>query len=122
LATREPIAARTTDEPRRPGLGAHDAETSQTPRPKVPKQPPALNPDPGALIERFHADLVELEGIAITADECVTALPVIPRGKYQRTTKRLYLLVGATAGRASALLERTEDALAEVAAGKRRAR
>jgi hypothetical protein len=63
------------------------------PRQKVPKQPPALNPDPGALIERFHADLVELEDIAITADECVTALPVIPRGKYQRTTKRLYLLV-----------------------------
>jgi len=35
------------------------------------------------------------------------------------------LLVAATAGRASALLERTEDALAEVASaqnGKRRAR
>lgn len=99
----------------------------RNPRPKVPKQPPAHNPDPGILVERLYAELVELEGIAVTADEAVTMLPVIlfPKGKHKRTMKRLYTLVGATAGRASAVLERSEDTLAQLAAppgGKRRAR
>lgn len=48
------------------------------PPPKVSKRPPADNPDPGIMMERLYGDLVELEGIAITADECVTALPVFP--------------------------------------------
>ena len=95
------------------------------PPPKVSKRPSVDNPDPGIMMERLYGDLVELEGIAVTADECVTALPVFPSGKYKRTMRRLYVLVSATAGRASEVLERTEDALAEVAAvrgGKRRAR
>lgn len=95
------------------------------PAAKVSKRPPTHNPDHSILVERLYADLVELEGIAITADECVTALPVIPSGKYKRTLKRLYTLVGKTAGRASEVLERSEDMLAQLAvsrAGKRSAR
>lgn len=96
----------------------------RNPRPKVPKRTAPDNPDPGVLIERLYGDLVELEGLAVTADECVTSLPVSPTGKYKRTIKRLYVLVGATAGRASKVLERSEDMLAQLAAprGSRRAR
>lgn len=88
------------------------------PRPKVSKRPPPDNPDPGVLVERLYGDLVELEGIAVTADECVTSLPVFPTGKYKRTLRRLYVLVGATAGRASEVLERSEDMLAQLAAAR----
>ncbi len=49
-------------------------------------------------------DLVEVEALAITADEAVTALPPVPRSKYKRTMARLYTLIGKTAGRASAAL------------------
>lgn len=90
----------------------------RNPKARLLKQPPAHNPDPGALIERLYTDLVELEGIAITADECVTALPVFPSGKYKRTMRRLYVLVGATAGRASEVLERSEDMLAQLSAAR----
>ena len=69
----------------------------------------ADNPDPGVLVERLYGDLVELEGIAVTADECVTSLP-FPTGKYKWTLRRLYVLVGATAGRASEVLERWSGA------------
>jgi hypothetical protein len=34
-------------------------------------------------MERLYGDLVELEGIAVTADECVTSLPVFPTDKYK---------------------------------------
>lgn len=61
--------------------------------------------------------LVELEGIAMTADMCISSLPVVPTGKYKRTLRRLYVLVGATAGRASE--ERSEDMLAQLAATPR---
>jgi hypothetical protein len=56
----------------------------RNPRPKVSKRPPPDNPDPGVLVERLYGDLVELEGIAVTADECVTLLPVFPTGKGPR--------------------------------------
>src|SRR3954470_10732425 len=81
-------------------------------------QPPVHVPDPSAMMERLYGDLVELEGIAITADECVTALPVFPSGRYRRTMRRLYVLVSATAGHASEVLERSEDMLAEIAAAR----
>jgi len=90
----------------------------RNPRPKVPKRPTPDNPDPGALLERLYGDLVELEGLAITADECVTALPVLPTGKYRRTLRRLYVLVGATAERASEVLERSEDMLGQLSAAR----
>jgi hypothetical protein len=65
--------------------------------------------------------LVELEGIAVTADECVPALPVLPvlpvlpTGKYKRALLRIYVLDGVTAGRASAVLERSKNMLAQLA-------
>ena len=62
------------------------------------------------------------EGIAVTADECVTSLPVFPSGKYKRTMNGLYALVAATAGRASEVRERSEDMHAQiqkVATGKK---
>ncbi len=90
----------------------------RNPRPKVHKRPTPDNPDPGIMMERLYGDLVELEGIAVTADECVTALPVFPTGKYRRTLRRLYVLVGATAGGASEVLERSEDMLAQLAADR----
>lgn len=103
-----------------PAADPHDEEASQTPPPKVSKRPPVDNPDPGIVMERLYGALVELEGIAVTADECTTMLPVIlaPSGKHERTMKRLYKLVGATAGRASAVLERTEDMLALLSAAR----
>jgi hypothetical protein len=88
----------------------------RNPRPKVSKRPPPDNPDPSDLVARLYGDLVELEGLAVTADECVTALPVLPTGKYRRTLRRLYVLVSATAGRAGAVLERSEDMLAQLSA------
>lgn len=97
------------------------------PRPKVPKHPPAHNFDPEILttISLVYDGLVEVEALAITADEAVTNLPVIPTGKYKRTLKRLYTLVGKTSERAQGVLERGEELTALVAAvrtGKRPAR
>jgi hypothetical protein len=90
----------------------------RNPRSKVSKRPTSDKPDPSVLIERLYGDLVELEGLAVTADECVTALPVFPTGKDRRTLRRLYVLVGATAERASEVLERSEDMLAQLAAAR----
>jgi hypothetical protein len=84
----------------------------RNPRPKVSKRPTPDNPDPDILIERLYGDLVEVEALAITADECVTMLPPFPLGKHKRTLARLYTLVGKTAGRASATLERGEELVA----------
>ena len=60
----------------------------RNPRPKVSKQPPAHNPDPGILINQLYDDLVEVEALAVASDECVTNLPPEPRGKYGRTLAR----------------------------------
>lgn len=97
------------------------------PRLKVPKQPPTHNLDPAILttISLVYEDLVEVEALAVTADEAVTNLPPKPRGKYGRTLARLYTLVSKTSGRAQGALERGEELVAQVAAardGKRRAR
>ena len=56
--------------------------------------------------------MVEVEALAITADEAVTQLPPKPSGKYGRTMARLYTLVGKTAGMASVALGRGEELVA----------
>jgi hypothetical protein len=92
----------------------------RNPRPKVPKQPPALNLAPEILttISLVYDGLVEIEALAVTADEAVTNLPVIPTGKYKRTLKRLYTLVSKTSERAQGVLERGEELTALVAAAR----
>lgn len=57
------------------------------------------------LIWRLYDALVELEALAVTADEAVTMLPAGPTGKHKRTLAWLYSLVGKTAGQASTALE-----------------
>jgi hypothetical protein len=86
------------------------------PRPKVSKQPSPDNFDTGILIHQLYEDLVEVEALAVTADEAVTELPPRPRGKYGRTLARLYTLVGKTSGRAQGALERGEELVAMRAA------
>jgi len=53
----------------------------RNPRPKVSKQPPAHNFDPAILttVSLVYEDLVEVEALAVTADEAVTNLPPKPR-------------------------------------------
>jgi hypothetical protein len=102
----------------------------RNPRPKVPKRTTPDNPDAetGVLIQLVYDDLVEVEALAVTADEAVTNLPARPRGKYGKTLARLYTLVGKTSGRAQCVLERVEELVALRAtrlvaqAPKRRAR
>jgi hypothetical protein len=86
----------------------------RNPRPKVSKRPPPDNPDAktGVLIALLYEDLVEVEALAVTADEAVTNLPPRPRGKYGRTLARLYTLVSKTSGRAQGALERVEELIA----------
>ncbi len=86
----------------------------RNPRPKVPKRPLPDNPDveTGVLIRLLYDDLVEVEALAVTADEAVTQLPPMPGGKYGRTLARLYTLVGKTSGRAQGALERGEELIA----------
>jgi len=71
--------------------GAHDESTSQTPAQGI-EATPAHNLDPAILttISLVYEDLVEVEALAVTADEAVTNLPPKPRGKYGRTLARLY--------------------------------
>ena len=78
----------------------------RNPRPKVSKRPLPDNPDveTGVLIRLLYDDLVEVEALAVTADEAVTQLPPMPGGKYGRTLARLYTLVGKTSGRAQGAL------------------
>lgn len=84
----------------------------RNPRPKVPKRPSPDNPELGILIALLYEDLVEVEALAVTADEAVTNLPPRPRGKYGKTLARLYTLVGKTSGRAQGALERGEELVA----------
>ena len=77
-------------------------------RAKSPKRP-SDNFDPGILIRLLYDDLVEVEALAITADEAVTSLPPSPTGKHKRTLARLFTLVGKTSSRACAALERGEE-------------
>jgi hypothetical protein len=88
----------------------------RNPRPKVSKQPSPDNFDTSLLINQLYEDLVEVEALAVTADEAVTELPPRPRGKYGRILARLYTLVGKTSGRAQGALERGEELVAMRAA------
>ena len=81
----------------------------RNPRKRLPKPPPVDNFDPGTTISLLYEDLVEVEALAVTADEAVMNLPPKPRGKYGRTLARLYTLVGKTSGRAQGALERGEE-------------
>jgi hypothetical protein len=81
----------------------------RNPRKKLPKRPAPDNFTLGLRIRRIYDALVELEALAITADEAVTNLPVTPTGRHKRTVARLYALVGRTAGQATAVLELGED-------------
>jgi hypothetical protein len=84
----------------------------RNPRARLPKRPSPDNFDPGVLITLLYDDLVEVEALAVTADEAVTNLPPRPRGKHGRTLARLYTLVGKTSGRAQGALERGEELVA----------
>jgi hypothetical protein len=84
----------------------------RNPQARLSKQPSPDNFDPGLLISLLYEELVEVEALAITADEAVTQLPPRPSGKYGRTMARLYTLVGKTSGRATAALERGEELVA----------
>jgi hypothetical protein len=81
----------------------------RNPRKKLPKRPVPDNFTLGLRIRRIYDALVEMEALAITADEAVTNLPVTPTGRNKRTIARLYSLVGRTAGQASAVLELGEE-------------
>lgn len=56
----------------------------RNPRPKVPKRPAPDNLAT-SLIKRLYDALVELEALAITADEAVTMLPAGPTTSRGRT-------------------------------------
>ena len=88
----------------------------RNPRASVSKRPTPDNFDPGVLINQLYEDLVEVEALAVTADEAVTQLPARPRGKYGRILARLYTLVAKTSGRAQGALERGEELVAMRAA------
>jgi hypothetical protein len=66
----------------------------RNPRPKVPKRPPPDNLATSLLIRRLYDALVELEALAVTADEAVT------------------MLVGRTAGQTSTTLGLGEELIA----------
>jgi len=70
------------------------------------------NPELGVLIALLYEDLVEVEALAVTADQAVTQLPPRPPGRHGRTLARLYTLVGKTSGRAQGALERGEELVA----------
>jgi hypothetical protein len=78
-------------------------------RKRITKRPA---PDLGILIRILYDDLVEVEALAVTADEAVTMLPPNPTGKHKRTLDRLFTLVGKTSSRAFAALERGEELVA----------
>jgi len=55
----------------------------RNPRPRLPKRhiPDNSDAETGVLIRLLYEDLVEVEALAVTADEAVTNLPPRPRGK-----------------------------------------
>jgi hypothetical protein len=80
------------------------------------KRVDAAGPDLGVLTALVYEDLVEVEALAVTADEAVPNLPPKPRGKYGRTLTRLYTLVSKTSGRAQGALELVAARAAQLAA------
>jgi hypothetical protein len=90
------------------------ADEPRSPRCRSIATPGRRYPDAetGVLIRLLYEDLVEVEALAVTADEAVTNLPPRPRGKYGKTLARLYTLVSKTSGRAQGALERGEELIA----------
>jgi hypothetical protein len=88
----------------------------RNPQARLSKQAPADNFNPGLAIERLYRELVEVEALAIAADEAVTMLPPYPSGKHKRILARLFTLVTKTADQASQALEKSEDMIAQLAA------
>jgi len=86
----------------------------RNPRARLPKRPAPdnLDAEAGVLIQLVYDDLVEVEALAVTADEAVTNLPARPRGRYGKTLTRLYTLVSKLSGRTQGALERAEELVA----------
>jgi len=78
---------------------------------KPPKRP-TQDFEPGLLIKLLYDELVEVEALAVTADEAATNLPPSPTGKHRRTLARLFILVAKTSGRPQGALERSEELVA----------
>src|SRR5262245_63279366 len=88
----------------------------RNPRTRLSKQSRSDNFDSGLAIERLYRELVEVEALAIAADEAVTMLPPKPSAKDKRILARLYTLVTKTADQATEALEKSEDMLAQLSA------
>jgi len=90
----------------------------RNPQTRLSKHAPSDKFDPGIAIGRLYRDLVEVEALAIAADEAATMLPPNPSAKHKRILDRLYTLVSQTAHQASEALEESEDMLAQLSAHK----
>jgi hypothetical protein len=88
----------------------------RTPPARLSKQALSDNFDPGLAIGRLYRELVEVEALAIAADEAATMLPPTPSTKHRRILARLYTLVSQTANRAGWALEKSEDMIAQISA------
>jgi hypothetical protein len=88
----------------------------RNPQARLSKQPPPDNFNPGLAIEGLYRELVEVEALAIAADEAVTMLPPNPSAKHKQILARLFTLVSKTADQAGEALEKSEDLLAQLAA------
>ena len=86
-------------------------------KPRRTKTRPSKQPTQ-TTIALVYDDLVEVEALAVTADEAVTNLPPSPTGKHKRTLARLFTLVAKTSGRAQGALERSEELVALIAAAR----
>ena len=86
----------------------------RNPPARLSKQARPDNFNPGLAIERLYRELVEVEALAIAADEAVTMLPPNPSAKHKRILARLFTLVSKTAAQASQVLEESEDMLAQI--------
>ena len=88
----------------------------RNPQARLSKPSLSSNFDPCFAVERLYRELVEVEALAIAADEAATMLPPKPSVKHKRILDRLITLVSKTAGQASEALEESEDMLAQHAA------
>ena len=78
----------------------------RNPQARLSKQAPLTTSTQVSQIERLYRELVEVEALAIAADEAVTMLPPYPSGKHKRILARLFTLVTKTADQASQALEK----------------
>jgi hypothetical protein len=83
----------------------------RNPQARLSKQAFSDNFNVGVALERLYSELIEVEALAIAADEAATMLPPNPSAKHKRILARLYRLVNKTAGQAGEALERSEDML-----------